>query len=354
MLPTLAPTPSPLAVAESIRIRLRRTFRRLGSRSSLRTAMRAIKVSRDLRDSIVFTVQDLLTDPPFSRLDLISCRNLLIYLQPDEQEKVLLLFHFALSKAVYCFLAARRRSASSADHFEPVANAQRVFRRIGNERATGAAMASTIGDGVRSLWPRVALSAERKRLGIGEFARQLLLETFAPAAVLINRKEQGLYFFGPTDRYLRIATGELNCDLPALLRNGLTSAFRMAVRRACADDAPATVSAKVKRDGRVVVVNISARPVMHEGAELLLVSFSKTAAAQSVSPAVELPANPQGLLSWRRSWKQPEMRLESTCATSRPPTGADFAQRRSDLDERGVSIDQRGARNLTRGIAIAG
>ena len=71
------------------------------------------RVSPELRATVVFTVQDVLADPPFSRLDLVSCRNLLIYLRPEAQAKVISLFHFACARAAFFFLAARRRSATS-------------------------------------------------------------------------------------------------------------------------------------------------------------------------------------------------------------------------------------------------
>ena len=84
------------------------------------------RVSRESRDVIVFSDHDLLADPPFSRLNLISCRNLLIYLQPEEQRKVLSLFHFALSEGGYLFLGASETIGQLADFFEPVSNTLRV------------------------------------------------------------------------------------------------------------------------------------------------------------------------------------------------------------------------------------
>jgi two-component system, chemotaxis family, CheB/CheR fusion protein len=88
------------------RTRSKLTYRRNGCSAFLRVRIKANRVSRELGDVIVFTDHDLLADPPFSRLNLISCRNLLIYLQPEEQRKVFSLFHFALSEGGYPFLGA--------------------------------------------------------------------------------------------------------------------------------------------------------------------------------------------------------------------------------------------------------
>lgn len=232
------------------------------------------RVRRELRDCIVFTVQDLLSDPPFSRLDFISCRNLLIYLHAEEQLKVLYLFHRSLRQVGILSLGTAETIGKLTDLFEPIPNTVRVFRRIGGSERQERVIASNIGELARSLWPRVVGSVEPKRPNLGDVAQRLLLETFAPAAVLVNRKYQGLYFVGPTDRYLRVAAGDPSRFLPAMLRDGLTAKFQAAVRQASREHILVTVhGARVKRNGGHVMVSISARPVAHEGEELLLVSF---------------------------------------------------------------------------------
>ena len=231
------------------------------------------RVCRELRDSIVFTVQDLLTDPPFSCLDFISCRNLLIYLRPEEQEKVLSLFHFALRKGGVLSLGASETVGKLTDRFEPIPNTVQVYRRIAASERTDRTLAPNIGVFARSPGPRPDALEESKRRSLGDFAQRLLLETYAPAAVLVSRKHQGLYFFGPIDRYLRVAVGEPNRLLPAMLRDGLAGKFQAAASRASHDRAAVTVRARVKRDAGQVLVSISVRPVQYGGEDLLLVSF---------------------------------------------------------------------------------
>jgi two-component system CheB/CheR fusion protein len=119
------------------------------------------RVRRELRDSIVFTVQDLLTDPPFSCLDFISCRNLLIYLRPEEQEKVLSLFHFALRKGGVLSLGASETVGKLTDRFEPIPNTVQVYRRIAASERTGRTLAPNIGVFARSPGPRPDASASR-------------------------------------------------------------------------------------------------------------------------------------------------------------------------------------------------
>ena len=92
------------------------------------------RVMRELREAVVFTAQNLLADAPFSRLDLISCRNLLIYLSPEAQEKILSLFHFALRESGMLFLGSPKRSAVSAISSSRSAKKHRIYRHLGRSR----------------------------------------------------------------------------------------------------------------------------------------------------------------------------------------------------------------------------
>ena len=273
---------------------------------------RSYRVRRELRDCIVFTVQDLLSDPPFSRLDLISCRNLLIYLHAEEQEKVLCMFHRSLRQGGILSLGTAETIGKMTDLFEAIPNTIRVFRRIGGSERQERAIVSNIRELTRSLWPRVVGSVEPKRPNLGDVAQRMLLETYAPAAVLVNRKYQGLYFVGPTDRYLRVATGEPSRFLPALLRDGLTAKFQAAVRQASREHAPVTIhGARVKRNGGHVMVSISARPVPHEDEELLLVSFVDEPAKKIVRTSA-VPAETSRIDQLDQELESTRQELEST------------------------------------------
>ena len=92
------------------------------------------QVVRELREAVVFTSQSLLADAPFSRLDLISCRNLLIYLDPEAQRKILSLFHFALREDGVLFLGSSETVGNVSDRFEPISKKHRIYRHIGRSR----------------------------------------------------------------------------------------------------------------------------------------------------------------------------------------------------------------------------
>ncbi|MGB9646851.1 MAG: CheR family methyltransferase, partial [Stellaceae bacterium] len=232
------------------------------------------RVVPELRGAVVFTAQDVLADQPFSHLDLISCRNLLIYLRPEAQEKVLLLFHFALRDGGVLMLGSSETVGSLDDRFEPISKKQRIYRQIGHSRLGEVDFPIGPGGGGRTLWPGRARPAAAQGISARDLTQRLLLETYAPASVLINRKHECLYYSGPTDRYLQVAAGEPSRDLLNMAREGLRNKLRAAIQHASRENAlTIATGAQVSYGGNAVVVRIEVHPVQSAGEDLLLVSF---------------------------------------------------------------------------------
>jgi two-component system, chemotaxis family, CheB/CheR fusion protein len=228
------------------------------------------RIVPELRGLVVFTVQDVLADPPFSRLDLVSCRNLLIYLRPEAQEKVLLLFDFALRESGVLFLGGAETVAKLTDRFEPISKTHRIYRHIAHSWTAGVNLPPGAGARLPLLGGRRALTSSSPR----DLTQRALVEAYAPASVLINRKGECLYYSGSTDRYLRVAAGEPSRDLLAMVRDGLRSKLGLAIRQASEEHARVVVTgARVNRGDHPVAVSIEAQPLQSEGETLLLVSF---------------------------------------------------------------------------------
>ncbi len=234
------------------------------------------RVARELRETVVFTTQDLLADAPFSRLDFVSCRNVLIYLRPDVQEKVLSLFHFALREGGILFLGASEAVGGFGERFKPISKKHRIFRHLGRSRPGEVAFPIAASPGNRGR-PRHASERSPEiapRPTVGSLARQALLDAYAPASVLVNARYEGLYYFGPIDRYLQVAAGEASRNLYAMAREGLRTKLRAAIRQAGREQTPITVGrVRMQREADAVTVRLSVVPVRSEGEELLLVSF---------------------------------------------------------------------------------
>ena len=229
------------------------------------------RIVPELRGLVVFTTQDVLADPPFSRLDLVSCRNLLIYLRPEAQRKILQLFDFALCEGGILLLGGSETVAGLDDRFEPISKTHRIYRHIGSARAANADFPLGTGGLIAS-----AAGPLRRTTGASprDLTQQALLDAYAPASVLINRKGECLYYSGATDRYLRVAAGEPSRDLLAMVREGLRGKLRAAIRQASQEQVRTIVAgARVSHGGGSLAVSIEVQPLRGRDEILLLVSF---------------------------------------------------------------------------------
>ena len=197
-------------------------------------------VKKSLRDQVVFAPQNLLQDPPFSRIDICTCRNLLIYLEADMQRRALAMIHFGLRDGGTLLLGSSETVAGMDELFEPIDKKHRLFRRVGPTRhgeiefpslhASGAA-AETNGAKSRSL----------ARASIAQLTNKALLDRYGPAAVVIDREQHIVYFHGHTERYLDQPRGEPTRQLLSLARESVRGALRTALQRALAQKQQATV-----------------------------------------------------------------------------------------------------------------
>lgn len=248
----------------------------------------------ELRANVVFNVQDLLIDPPFSKLDMVSCRNLLIYLGPDAQAKVIALFHFALRQEGILLLGSAETVGQADDQFEPVMKSERIYRRIGKNRAGALLFSTSDGVSVPALPSADQSQNSARQPALADLCRRLVLESYAPAAVLINRKYECLYSMGPTDRYLRVALGYPTHDLLAMATPGLRTKLRAAVDKVTRKNPHVRAAGgRAKHDGQALPFLIDIRLVAYDGAELLLICFVDAAASSTPSgkakEAAEVP-----------------------------------------------------------------
>jgi two-component system, chemotaxis family, CheB/CheR fusion protein len=186
------------------------------------------RVNQELRDTVVFAQQSLVSDPPFSRLDIISCRNLFIYLEPEVQDRLIPLLHFALVKGGYLFLGSAEGIGLQEDMFEAVSTKGRIYRRIGPTRHDK--LQFPLAPVPTAAQARTARRPNPARLAT--LAQHLLLQRYAPACVIINRSGETLYFHGRTDDYLMQPAGVPTQDLVAQARNGLRTPLRGTIQEA--------------------------------------------------------------------------------------------------------------------------
>ncbi len=233
------------------------------------------RVLPELRAAVVFTVQDVLADPPFSRLDLISCRNLLIYLRPEAQAKVISLFHFALREGGLLLLGSSETLSSADGRYEMISKQERLYRHIGHSRPGELGFSMSGGSsGVRIPARPGQGQLPSRQAALADLCRRLVMENYAPAAVLINRKHECLYSLGPTERYLRVAPGHPNHDFLAMVRQDMRTKLRSAIQMASQQSTRIVVlGGRTNHDGNQGTFSIAVQSVLSEGEELLLICF---------------------------------------------------------------------------------
>jgi two-component system CheB/CheR fusion protein len=268
----------------------------------------AYHIGKQLREAVVVARQNLITDAPFSKLDLIVCRNLLIYLEPDTQKKVISLLHFALNPGGALFLGPSETIGRQIDLFEPVLAKWRIYRRIGATRVENVRFPVVEPDPGPN--KRRPTELPQPPLKLAELAQNFLLRRFALAAVVINRNHDVLHYAGPTEDYLIQPGGPPTHDLLSMARPGLESKLRVVIQRAIRQNAPQSAKEVLLRlAGRSRRVNIDVEPLTFskqtEG--LLLVAFQE----QPEAPP-ETPAQARAKAEDRDVMRQLEQELETT------------------------------------------
>ncbi len=243
--------------------RLARFFEKQGDRYVVRKA---------LRETVLFAPQDLARDPSFSKLDLIICRNVLIYLEPAQQSRILEVFHFALKPGGVLFLGKSESLGPQADLFEALSRPHRIFRRIGTATRPPRLFEGHWSGPGGFLTPP-ARSAQVAALSHADITHQQLAGRSPDAALLLNAESRVLFFHGRTAHYLE-PRGEPTTNLSHLLRYGLRRSVRTLVHTAHSSGKPAQDTLTVRRDDEVVRVRVQVEPAENFARDgLLLVIF---------------------------------------------------------------------------------
>lgn len=286
------------------------------------------RVSTKLRGHVVFTVQDVLRDPPFSRIDLVSCRNLLIYLNPEAQAKVINLFHFALRERGILVLGSAETIGGAADRFETISKSERFYRHIMSSRIGDPGFPLSFGNALPLLGNASLIAPLKQKMTLSEICRDAVMAMRTPAAVLINRDRQCLFSMGPIERYLRMAPGNATLDLLAMAAPPLRAKLRQAIDQAGKSTPRVDIGRTRIMDDNTAVwcsINVQSLTGDHEG--LVLICFNE-------EPA-EI-AGPQKRVSRNDSAKVAELERELE-ATQAELQAAIFSQEVSSQEQKAIN-----------------
>ena len=267
------------------------------------------RICKRIRERMVFAAQNVIGDPPFTRIDLIVCRNVLIYLEAEVQERLLPVFHYALRPGGILFLGSAETAGKTDDLFEPVDDRSRVLRR----RDVG----STIND-VLLMPRRLNRRAEASRGGQQPAGRgrpatevqRLLLETRVPPTALVDERGNVVYLHGRTGRYLEPEEGEPRYNVVEMARPGLRKVLSPLLHRAKNGEPAEKRGVRVQTNGNDALVDVSVTPVTRPESlrGLYLVSFSPSPERAEAAVPVEPRTRPP---------EEREARLEEELAHTR-------------------------------------
>uniref|UniRef100_A0A7C3KDA8 Response regulator n=1 Tax=Oscillatoriales cyanobacterium SpSt-418 TaxID=2282169 RepID=A0A7C3KDA8_9CYAN len=194
------------------------------------------QISKTVRELCVFARQNLGSDPPFSNLDLISCRNVLIYLGDTLQKRLMPIFHYSLNPTGFLLLGTSESVGQASDLFTPVEKKYRLYAK--NLVATRPTLSFMPSSYLPLRTARQPIPAPTEEFNLEEKVDHLIANHYAPVGVVLDDKMQVLQFRGNVDRYLKLTSGVANLNLFNLLRDGLLVEVRAAIYQAQRQEIP--------------------------------------------------------------------------------------------------------------------
>jgi two-component system CheB/CheR fusion protein len=245
------------------------------------------RVKKEIREMVVFAVQDLVKDPPFTKLDILSCRNLLIYLEPELQSRLLPVFHYSLKTGGLLFLGTSETIGRHSDLFTPIEKKWKIYSA---KKSTGILREEFYLNLPWTTPARAESEAEpvhkAAALDLPGLAERVLLEAFTPPSVIVDENANILYIHGQTGRYLQPAPGNAGLNVLDMAREGLRLELSTALHQALTKSKESRFQGlRVKANGDEILLNLIVRPLTLDNSTqgLTLVTFEEVPRPQSAA-----------------------------------------------------------------------
>jgi two-component system, chemotaxis family, CheB/CheR fusion protein len=218
------------------------------------------QVSKSIRGTVIFAPQNLIMDPPFTRMDVVCCRNLLIYLSPEVQKGLLPLFHYSLNPGGLLLLGKSETVGDFTDLFATVDDKGRIYRRIDSDlRTKPVKFLSAFLPTPNAPQP---MKPSKATVNLQSLADQLLLQKYSPAAVLVNDQGDILYISGRTGKYLEPAAGKVNWNIFAMAREGLRYELKAVFHKALRQkEAVILRNVAIRTNGEMHTVDVTVQAI---------------------------------------------------------------------------------------------
>ncbi len=219
---------------------------------------RGYQIVKTIRDMVIFAQQSMIKDPPFTKIDILTCRNLLIYLTPELQKRLMPLFHYSLNPDGFLFLGSAEAVGNATDLFKPLDRKSRIYQRL------QPLLQKELVEFPTSFSPAQSSSNQPTATvqNIQSMADALILQYYSPSTVLVNGTGDILYITGRTGKYLEPAAGKVNWNIFAMAREGLnyklSNTFYKALRE---KEAVTFKKAVVKNESGLQMVDFTVNPL---------------------------------------------------------------------------------------------
>ena len=217
-------------------------------------------IRKEIREMLIFAQQSLIKDPPFTKLDLISCRNLLIYMGPELQKKIIALFHFSLLKGGILFLGSSETISGFVDLFTLIEKKYKIYKRKDSLMSEQPMIDFPVSRA--AIKPVEFVLKKNEIKNITQIAEKIILDNYSPNCVITNSKGEIIYIHGKAGKYLELARGEAKMNVLEMAREGLQQELSILIREVLSLKKPCgTEDIKIKVNGNYYLLNLVVKPI---------------------------------------------------------------------------------------------
>ncbi|HEY8097625.1 MAG TPA: chemotaxis protein CheB [Methylobacter sp.] len=256
------------------------------------------RVKKEIREMLVFAVQNVIKDPPFTKLDLLSCRNLMIYLEPELQNRLIPAFHYALKPGGVLFLSPSESIGNHTELFTSLNRKWKFYRATPTAASTRVMLTSNLNWATEPPHKTTEdMMKTARETNLAELTRRMLVQFYAPVSVLSDLKGNILYVYGDTGKYLRPAPGHATLNMIDMAREGLQLELRAAIQAANQGTQALSRELSVKTNGDFHPVQLSIRILTNPNDQknLLLTSFEELTHPVTEKPSRKRSSKPDEL-----------------------------------------------------------
>ncbi|TVQ11491.1 MAG: PAS domain S-box protein [Bacteroidetes bacterium] len=261
------------------------------------------QIKENIRKMVIFATHNIIKDPPFSKIDLISCRNMLIYLKPQMQKKVLSLFHFSLHKKGYLFLGSSESLGDLSKNFNTINSKWKIYSfkdNYNNDNIGDFLLPSVQRPGNSSMMPVISAKSHETS-DLTDYIYNSIIEEFLPPSLIIDENFEIVHILKDVNKYIKLPSGKVSLDILSLIRKEICTTLSIAIHKAFKEDKEIIYNGfKLREKGEIIHLNIKVKPIAKKikSRKLLFIAFEeqhtiKTIISENDSQSIEYDTNQQ-------------------------------------------------------------